>query len=49
MGAKPESAEGDQRAMPDRDALKPRIESRHDGVCWIEPNTDKQTRENHLQ
>lgn len=45
MGAQLEVIEGGKAAAPDRDALKPRIESRQDGVYWVEPNTDKQTGE----
>jgi len=45
MGAQLEVIEGGKTAAPDRDALKPRIESRQDGVYWVEPNTDKQTGE----
>lgn len=45
MGAQLEVIEGGKAAAPNRDALKPRIESRQDGVYWIEPNTDKQTGE----
>ncbi|WP_455845761.1 DUF927 domain-containing protein [Pantoea agglomerans] len=45
MGAQLEVIEGGKATAPDRDALKPRIESRQDGVYWVEPNTDKQTGE----
>lgn len=45
MGAQLEVIEGGKAAAPDSDALKPRIESRQDGVYWVEPNTDKQTGE----
>lgn len=45
MSAQLEVIEGGKATEPDRDALKPRIESRQDGVYWVEPNTDKQTGE----
>ncbi|MGQ3903891.1 DUF927 domain-containing protein [Mixta calida] len=45
MVAQLEVIEGGKATAPDRDALKPRIESRQDGVYWVEPNTDKQTGE----
>lgn len=45
MGAKLEVIEGGKTAASDPDVLKPRIESRQDGVYWVEPNTDKQTGE----
>ena len=45
MGAQLEVIEGGKATAPDREALKPRIESREDGVYWVEPNTDKQTGE----
>lgn len=45
MGAQLEVIEGGKTAASDPDVLKPRIESRQDGVYWVEPNTDKQTGE----
>ena len=45
MGAQLKAIEGGKAAAPASDALKPRIESRQDGVYWVEPNTDKQTGE----
>lgn len=45
MGAQLEVIEGGKAAASDPDVLKPRIESRQDGVYWVEPNTDKQTGE----
>ncbi|EGT4441106.1 TOPRIM and DUF927 domain-containing protein [Cronobacter sakazakii] len=45
MVAQLEVIEGGKATAPDREALKPRIESRQDGVYWVEPNTDKQTGE----
>ncbi|MDU1574843.1 MAG: DUF927 domain-containing protein [Pantoea sp.] len=45
MVAQLEVLEGGKATAPDREALKPRIESRQDGVYWVEPNTDKQTGE----
>ncbi|WP_368913349.1 DUF927 domain-containing protein [Mixta calida] len=45
MVAQLEVIEGGKATAPDRDTLKPRIESREDGVYWVEPNTDKQTGE----
>lgn len=45
MGAQLEVIEGGKTAASDPDLLKPRIESRQDGVYWVEPNTDKQTGE----
>jgi len=45
MGAQLEVIEGGKTAASDPDVLKPRIESRQDGVYWVEPNTDKLTGE----
>lgn len=45
MGVQLEVIEGGKTAASDPDVLKPRIESRQDGVYWVEPNTDKQTGE----
>ncbi|MDF7784131.1 DUF927 domain-containing protein [Pantoea stewartii] len=45
MGAQLEVIEGGKTAASNPDLLKPRIESRQDGVYWVEPNTDKQTGE----
>lgn len=45
MGAQLEVIEGGKTAASEPDVLKPRIESRQDGVYWVEPNTDKQTGE----
>ncbi|EBI0734760.1 TPA: DUF927 domain-containing protein [Salmonella enterica subsp. enterica serovar Virchow] len=46
-GMKPQlqAIEGGKNSQPEKDPLKPRIESRKDGVYWITPKVDKESGE----